>query len=169
MLENLAAGPVGLLVGGVIGLVLTVLFEDQLKSLRATRLRRLRLRLVRPAAHEEGGGFAMGPLRSGLHIVEGDGEAVIPEDGIYVSVDPDDVELPDEVAEWRQEIAEREAAKRERGEDAAWNGPSYAIERFVISRRPEEETPEIFIRLRSADFFTFLATQQLDRPLRDGG
>src|SRR5690242_16100108 len=148
LLNSLAAGPVGLLVGAVIGLILTVLIEDQLKSLRSATFKRLRLRLVKPLSPYERKGFTLGPLKTDFEIIEGDGEAVIPEDSIYVSVDNEMVDLPTEIAEWKEQIADREAAKRQRGEQAAWNGESYAIERFVVSRKPGMETPEIFIRLK---------------------
>jgi len=114
VLDTLATGPVGLLLGALIGLVLTVLFEDQLKEFRAVLVRRLRLNLIkRPPSHELTT-FSMGPLKTGVRIVEGDGEEVIAEDAIHVFVDPEMVILPDEVAQWRKDIEEQETEKRKR-------------------------------------------------------
>lgn len=167
-LDFISSGPSGLIVGALIGLVLTVLVEDKLKSVRTRTTRRLKLLTRRRRQHVRRTSFSIGPLRTGCHLLEGDGEGVIPEDSISIIVDSRMIELPTELAEWRSEIEATESARRANGERFAWNGQMYAIESFVASRRYLDESPEIFIRLRPADYYTFAATQQLDRTFRDG-
>jgi len=167
-LDFISSGPSGLVVGALIGLILAVLVEDKLKSVRTRTYRRLRLMTRRRRQHVRRTSFSIGPLRTGCHLLEGDGEGVISEDAISIIVNPRTIELPDELAEWRSEIESAENAKRANGERFTWNGQTYAIESFVASRQYLDESPEIFIRLRPADYYSFSATQQLDRPFRDG-
>lgn len=167
-MSQLSSGLVGLVVGAVLGLVLTVLFEDNLKSLRSTtisRVRKVRARATLPSPVAE---FHLGPLRTTVLIVEGDGQQVIDEQAVRVMVDPTDVTLPDDVARLRQEVIEQQGARRQAGLQGHWNGPSYAVVGLSIERNGIDESPGACLQLRSADYFTFLATQQLDRELDDG-
>lgn len=113
--------------------------------------------------------FRWGPFRNPLVILEGDGENVIAEEDVHLIVDRREVELPGEMAEWRREIEKEQEARRERGDDFFWNGRGYAIEKIAISRDAHTEAPAVSIRLRLSDYYSFLAAQQLDRPLADGG
>lgn len=49
-----------------------------------------------------------------------------------------------------------------------WYGPNYAVEGLSISRSTLDELPELCLRLKESDYFSFLATQQLDREFPDG-
>ncbi|MER5931239.1 caspase family protein [Streptomyces sp. NPDC002054] len=112
--------------------------------------------------------FTWGPMRTDLLIVEGDGESVIPETSLHVRAVDEDVELPDELAEWRDEIAVEQDGLKAAGKPYFWNGLNYAVERITIGRVAETESPEIYIQFQNSDYYTFLATQQLDRQFRDG-
>lgn len=166
-LISILTGPLGLLAGTIPGLIIGVIFEDKLTALWA-RTRRTLTRNSRGNPEFNRAAFKMGPLVTDCVIIEGDGENVIDEDCVYVAVNSTEVSLPAEMVRWKQEIAEREAEKKSNGEPYAWNGPNYGIERFAVGRTPLDEKPEIFLRLQNSDFFTTLATQQLDRPLQDG-
>jgi hypothetical protein len=107
-------------------------------------------------------------LRTTVLIVEGDGQQVIDEQAVRVMVDPTDVILPDDVARLRQEVIEQQDTRRQAGLQGHWNGPSYAVVGLSIERNGIDESPGACLQLRSADYFTFLATQQLDRELDDG-
>ena len=76
--------------------------------------------------------------------------------------------LPDEVAEWRDAIAREQDRIRESGREPMWNGSGYAVDYVSVSREPDVENPRVSIGLQWSDYFTFLAAQQLDRPMRDG-
>lgn len=68
---------------------------------------------------------------SGLHpppyTVEGDGTQVIDEQRVSVMVDHRFAELPSEIKPWVGEIAAEQAARKRRGEQSFWNGPTYAV------------------------------------------
>ncbi|WP_432868479.1 hypothetical protein [Microbispora rosea] len=168
LLESLSEGPWGLLIGALLGLLLAVWLEDPLKKLSSRANRRIRVTRTKRVDPAQRAPFSLGPIRTDCIIIEGDGETPILEESIYVIVDPRPVEIPSEIQEWRQEITEDQERKRTEGQQAAWNGECYAVERFVISRRAHDESPEVFIRLSYADFYTFLATQNLDRRFTDG-
>ena len=126
-MEQLSSGLVGLFVGAVLGLALSVFFEDALK------------RAIAKSAK-----------------------------AVDVIVDPEPVSLPDDLAQLRSEIAVRQEALTATGRQAHWNGPTYAVAGFSIRRLGLDESPGVHLRLKSTDYFTFLATQQLDRELPDG-
>ena len=162
---DFSSGVLGLVVGAVLGLLFTVLFEDGLRRMRtaaSTRLRRLRARgrLPNPTAE-----FRLGPLQTSVLIVEGDGQQVIDEQAVRVIVDPAMVNLPDDVAQLRRDIDEQQSQRRRAGLHAHWNGPSYAVVGLSVERNDIDETPGVCLRLKSSDYFTFLATQQLDHVL----
>ena len=167
-MPDLTSGVIGLVLGGVIGLILTVLFEDKLKR----SLRRLGFRLRNFAARGtlplEERNFTLGPLQTGLYVIEGDGEQVIDEQSIDIIIDSADVHVPPEVLEWKEEIRRREHQKRARGEDFLWNGKRYAVVGFSSYRVGIEEAPAVTFTFQSSDYFTFAASQQLDRVMRDG-
>ncbi|WP_258024839.1 hypothetical protein [Streptomyces bambusae] len=124
--------------------------------------------------------FSIGPLHTPALLVEGDGEQAIAPESVRVQVLDGEVVLPEEMAPWRAEIAAAEEPTQEQALDQVrpeasggthgriWNGPRYAVEGVEISRTPLEEHAEVRLRLRPTDYFTFLASQQLDRRLPDG-
>jgi hypothetical protein len=167
-MEQLSSGVVGLVVGAVLGLALSVFFEDALKRGIAKSVKTVRRALARPVTPQPRTEFRLGPLQSTIVIVEGDGSQVINEQAVDVVVDPDPVVLPDEVNQLRSEVAAQQAALAEAGLHSHWNGPTYAVSGLSIRRLGVDESPGVRLRLKSSDYFTFLATQQLDRELPDG-
>lgn len=122
----------------------------------------------RPVREVHSTAFRLGPLCTHCHIVEGDGEHVIDEENVRVLVVPEPVRLPREVAEWREQIVIEQRRRRNLGEEYIWAGPRYAVDDFIIARVGIEENPEVTLRLKHSDYYTFLATQQLDRELSSG-
>ena len=103
-----------------------------------------------------------------MRILEGDGEQVINEQSVHIVINPIDVQLPAEMEQWRQEFAAEQKARAELGEQHFFNGPNYALEQLVASRTPIDESPEVTLRLKHGDYYTFKTTQQLDRQFADG-
>lgn len=159
-------------VGAVLGMLFAVLFQQPLQD-AWYRLRKRSTSAIRNMGRRAESGaawqtFALGPLRTSALIVEGDGVSPIPPEGIHVQVLDGEVELPSDMARWRDEIAEESERLRAEGGTPPWNGLRYAIESLDISRTALDETPEVRLRLRPTDYYTFLAAQQLDRRLPDG-
>jgi hypothetical protein len=159
-------------VGAFIGMLFAVLLQQPLQD-AWYRLRRRSAGAVRGLRRREQSGpawrtFSLGPLQTSALIVEGDGETPISPERVYVHVLDGEVELPSDMAGWRDEIAEESERLRTEGRGPLWNGPRYAVESVDISRTALEERPEVHLRLRPTDYYTFLAAQQLDRRLPDG-
>ncbi|MGW3961683.1 hypothetical protein ACWED2_17805 [Amycolatopsis sp. NPDC005003] len=167
-MEQLSSGVIGLVVGAVLGLALSVLFEDALKGALTRSAGRLRRALTREAVPDTDTGFAIGTLRTSVVLIEGDGTQVIDEQAVEVVVDPGSVELPADVARLREEVIERQGASAAAGRQAHWNGPTYAVSGFSVQRLGVDELPGVRLRVKGTDYFTFLATQQLDRELPSG-
>jgi hypothetical protein len=167
-LNNLSSGLVGLVLGAVLGVVCSALLEDALKEqfrLVSIRIRNFLERGVLPTPRAE---FNLGSLQTSTLILEGDGSTPINEESVRVLVSDEPAVIPPEVEEWKREIARTQAQRERDGEQHFWNGPNYAVDGFTVSREGIGEAPEICIRLKSSDYYTFLATQQLDRPMKDG-
>jgi hypothetical protein len=112
--------------------------------------------------------FALGPMKSTLLIVEGDGGHPIAQQDVRLVIANKMAEVPDEVAEWREAIVQEQARIQASGHEPMWNGSNYAVDYVSVSRVPDVEDSRISIGLQWSDYFTFLAAQQLDRPMRDG-
>ncbi|MFG2844744.1 hypothetical protein ACGF12_16450 [Kitasatospora sp. NPDC048296] len=158
--------------GAVIGMLFAVLFQQPLQD-SWFRVRRrwfgaVRSLRSRGESSHSWTTFSLGPLRTSALIVEGDGETPIPAEGVHIQVLDGETRLPAEIAHWWDEIEAESARLRAEGRTPVWNGLRYAVESFDISRTPLDEQPEVRLRLRPTDYYTFLAAQQLDRRLPDG-
>ncbi|WP_093610351.1 hypothetical protein [Streptomyces indicus] len=163
------------IVGAVLGILFATLFQQPLQDAWFKLRRRAAARLRRLPVGEDGvplstwSTFAIGPLHTSALIVEGDGEQAITPDAVRVQVLEGEVDLPPDMVPWREEIERTEQQAEVSGTRVRiWNGPRYAVEGLEISRTSLEEHPDISLRLRPTDYFTFLAAQQLDRRLPDG-
>ena len=159
-------------VGAVLGMLVAVLFQDpiqnswyRLRTRSRSAVRNLRRREESSPAWRT---FSLGPLHTSALIVEGDGESPIPAQAVYIQVLDEGIELPSDMAGWWAEIEEESERLRAEGRTPLWNGPRYAVETLDVSRTALEEQPEVHLRLRPTDYYTFLAAQQLDRRLPDG-
>ncbi|MFH8567574.1 hypothetical protein [Streptomyces sp. NPDC017993] len=159
-------------VGAVLGMVFATLFQQPLQDAwfkvrrrSSSAVRSLRFREEPSRAWTT---FSLGPLHTSALIVEGDGESTIVGEAMHIQVLDDEIALPSEMAGWRDEIEAESTQLRAEGRTPVWNGSRYAVESFDVSRTALDEQPEVHLRLRPTDYYTFLAAQQLDRRLPDG-
>jgi hypothetical protein len=161
-------------VGAVLGIVFATLFQQPLQNAwyRIRRRSSSAVRSLRARGEEPAGAswttFSLGPLHTSALIVEGDGDSAIAAEAVHIQVLDEEVALPAEMAGWRAEIEDESALREADGRTPVWNGPRYAVESFDVSRTALEEHPQVHLRLRPTDYYTFLAAQQLDRRLPDG-
>ncbi|MCA1606356.1 MAG: hypothetical protein LC775_12990 [Acidobacteria bacterium] len=159
--------------GGIVGLFLGAAFDERLRNrLRQAQRRRRRRHMPVGSIVAPHLKFRLGPLVTPAYIYEGDGTTPFMPEHVTIRVAPTEVKLPNdfpEFAEWRREIA---IAQQERintvGEPEFWNGLRYAVAGVKRSREYRHEEPRVTFRLQHTDYYTFLAAQQLDRPLSDG-
>ncbi|MEV8319943.1 hypothetical protein AB0Q95_37880 [Streptomyces sp. NPDC059900] len=159
-------------VGAVLGMLFAVLFQQPLQNglyrLRTRSARAMRTLRRREESSPAWRTFSLGPLHTSALIVEGDGESAVPAEAVYIQVLDEEIELPSDMVAWRAEIEAQSEQLRAEGRTPLWNGPRYAVESFDVSRTALDEQPEVHLRLRPTDYYTFLAAQQLDRRLADG-
>jgi hypothetical protein len=167
-INSLSTGLAGLILGAVLGVVCSALLEDALKERFRLAGIKIRHRLARGTLPTPQVEFHLGSLQTSMLILEGDGVKPINEESVRILVDDEMVSLPDEVGKWKREVVRTQAQLKNNGEQHFWNGPNYAVAGFTVSREGVNETPEICLRLQSSDYYTFLATQQLDRLMSDG-
>ncbi|MFD8707187.1 translation initiation factor 2 [Kitasatospora sp. NPDC059648] len=112
----------------------------------------------------------IGPLQTACYVFEGDGTRPITERNLKVYYDADEpVYVPDDVRRWRQEIEDEQRTRAVTGTDRRWNHPRFAVETIAVTRTDDVEDPIVELRFSPSDYFTFLAAQQLDRTLEEGG
>ncbi|MFF9014483.1 hypothetical protein ACF09C_16120 [Streptomyces sp. NPDC014870] len=159
--------------GAVLGVVFATLFQQWTQDVWF-RIRRRSAGAVRSLTYREREGsawstFSLGPLHTSALVVEGDGDRAIAPESVHVRVGAEEIELPAEMAGWRAEIEAEESRAETTGDRMpVWNGPRYAVEGLDTTRTPLDEQPEVHLRLRPTDYYTFLAAQQLDRRMPDG-
>ncbi|WP_051717374.1 hypothetical protein [Streptomyces sp. NRRL F-5727] len=113
--------------------------------------------------------FRIGPLRTPYYVYEGDGTRPIKEENLQVYYEPDTfVHVPADVLRWRQEIEDEQETRAVAGLPQRWNHPNFALETIAVTRTDRHEDPIVELRFSPADYFTFLASQQLDRRLEEG-
>ncbi|WP_406070129.1 hypothetical protein [Micromonospora sp. NBC_01638] len=163
----IVTGGVGLFIGATVGLFMTVAFEDPLKKL-LLRVRRKGRRLRTGRRAPEASDFTFGGLTSPCMIVAGNGTEAIKEELVHLIVNDEPVELPAELTTWRSEIATEQQARKDSGKPHHWNGDCFAVDDLVEERTARDEDTELFLHLRRTDYYSFLASQHLDRRFRDG-
>jgi hypothetical protein len=80
-------------------------------------------------------------MKSTLLIVEGDGELPIAREEVRLVISKQMVDVPDEVAEWRDAIAREQDRIRESGREPMWNGSGYAVDYVSVSASRMSRTP----------------------------
>jgi hypothetical protein len=165
----------GSIVGAFVGLMVSVLFEDQLLrgrefAIRHAKMQARRLGIVSrmEGIEDKRDLFRLGSLQTCSMIIEGDGEQVINEQNIHITIESKPVSLPVEMRRWRAELLREHKLRAAEAKQHFWNGKNYAISEFSVARTAIDEEPEIFFRLQDSDYGVFLASQQLDRPFKDG-
>ena len=157
------------IVGAVLGLLITVLFEEQVFAGRRRVTKWLALTFYRPkriALSPQT--FVLGNFSTSWIMIDGDGQSTYIPETIACLVNDTPLSLPPEVIELRSRIESREAARKTDGLSYQWNGPYYALERYAIGRTIPDECMEVVLSFRPTDYFTFQATvMSLDVSLGD--
>jgi hypothetical protein len=165
---------VGAVASGLIGLYLTVKFEDRWKARTERRNRRRLSRLINHGRTDDTAPVSIAGRPTGVHLIEGDGEIVIAPSNITVDIRSPATEPPQLIARLRQREARRLSAAH-RASDApvtGWNSPHLvALDRYRTSRTPAGEDVVLRLETHATDYATFAVTVLgLDTaiPLTDG-
>ncbi len=150
---------VSAIVGGIIGLLIGVVFEETLHTAKKrfskwvrTAIYRKRMTVRKPET------FSLGKMTVPWLVIDGDGELSYTPETIRCRVEDTQVSLPPEIQTLRASIEERENSKKLNGQESLWNGPLYALERYAIGRTIPDENLDVVFTFRPTDYYTFQAT-----------
>jgi len=155
------------LAGGIVGLIVSLIFEEPLTTAKRRFIRWLHTLIYRghfTARKPET--FTLGKIITSWLVIDGDGELAYTPETIRCRVEDSPVTLPPEIQALYSAIEQREKAKKDKGQIYLWNGPLYALVSYAIDRTTHYENPGVTFTLRPADYYTFQATvMSLDQNL----
>lgn len=147
------------LVGGIIGLILGVVFEEPLTAAKKSLCKRVRTVFLRKRlVIQNPQTFTLGNLKTAWLVIDGNGELAYTPETIKCRVEISPITLPPEIQALRTSIEKRERMEKGKGQNYKWNGPLYALERYAIGRTVPDENLEVVFTFRPTDYFTFQAT-----------
>jgi hypothetical protein len=155
------------LVGGIVGLLIGIIFEEPLNSIKIRFLRWYQnIRYHPQPTIISAQNFSLGRLNTSWLVIDGDGEMTYTPDTIKSRIINTPVTLPPEVTPLLNQVKQTEREKERKGLSFHWNGPLYALERYAIGRTVPNEQMEVTFTFRPSDYYTFLATvMSLDENL----
>ncbi len=147
------------LISAAIGVIVGVILNDPLITLRDNVIRTIRRFFVKRKKRQAFSGlFHFGNKNSKWLIVDGDGEDIYSRKNIFTYFDKEPIVLPAELERRKKTIAKEEEEKRKKGLSYHFNGENYKFDKFSINRFSTEETLELHLWFRPSDYYTFLAT-----------
>lgn len=156
------------LIGGIFGLLISVIFDDGLRNLKQKTIRSYK-RLFNEKNEFRSHLFTLGNTSTNFFVIDGDGQFEFKPENIECRIIHEKKELPSELEAIKNEIAEQEAEKEAQGLEYKWNGPLYGLAKYRHSRTADKEDMTVLFNFFKTDYYTFMATNmQLDRMLDSG-
>jgi len=158
-----------ILVGGLIGVILTVLLEEPLRRTTERAIRLVKRLTYRPEYSPKPlDTFCFDDVITSWIVLDGDGVFEYMPETIECYYNPNEENLPPDLLERKKQIQQQEKEKEQRGLQYRWNGRRYSLERFTIGRTEMEENLRLQLHFRASDYHTFLATNMsLDKKASD--
>lgn len=150
---------ISLLVGGLVGVIITVLVEEPLKRAQERAVHVLKRLVHRPTYSPRAlEVFRFGDLATSWIVLDGDGVSEYTPETIECYYGPNAEDLPPDLTARKKQIQQLEEEKEQQGLPYRWNGRRYSLERFAIERTELEENLCLRLFFRPSDYYTFLAT-----------
>jgi hypothetical protein len=168
ILDQIQGQMLSAFVGGIVGLLLSVIFDEGLRNLKSNikrKYRRLFIEKNSLMSHP----FTIGDTPTQFYVIDGDGQSEFKSENIECRVVNEEIPLPVEIQEIKEEIIEQETIKKENGLEYKWNGPLYGLAKYVATRTEDKEDMTVLFTFFKTDYYTFLATNmKLKRRLASG-
>jgi transcriptional regulator with XRE-family HTH domain len=107
--------------------------------------------------------FTFGKIKTTEIILDGDGTSVYLPQHIHSHYIPVALELPQEIQERKEQVAQEQEERKSQGDSYQWNGERYNLVKFNMGRDPANEDMILGLWFRPSDYYTFLATSALSR------
>lgn len=102
--------------------------------------------------------FTLGPLKTPLVIIDGNGRDSYTPETVHCHYDPTPTTLPPEIVAIKDKITAEQDARRRAGQHYMWNGLIYGLKRYSRGRTQDDERMEINLWFKPADWFWECAT-----------
>jgi hypothetical protein len=121
-----------------------------------------------PQFEESDGCFSFGKIKTTAIVLDGDGMNAYQPQHIRSHYIPMTLELPEEIAMRKEQIAQEQEERKAQGDSYQWNGERYNLVKFNIGRDPQNEDMSLGLWFRPSDYYTFLATSAIaqDQEIR---
>ena len=146
-----------LFIGALVGVVFSVLFEEQLFRLKR-RIVQFAKRHKKVKPEEEGNQpetFSFGDKETSVIVIDGDGTAVVHNENLMIRVIADPKSCPNQVVKLKEKF-EQEIANPESG-FSGFNGELFSLYSYQIDRTPNNEDIILRIALYKTDYYTVQA------------
>ena len=157
------------LIGGIVGLLLGVIFEDPLKSLWRVVTRFFKRLFVKAKDIQDPHYFTLGSEVTSFVVCDGDGEMNYALENIETRLTASKPILDPDLQSLKNEIESIEKENLLNGEKHSWNGPLYTLEKHMVLRTHTNEDMKVVFTFTPGDYYTFKALNtNLDYILPDG-
>jgi hypothetical protein len=160
---------ISILISAFVGVLIGVLFEEPLNQLKEAAISYCKHIFYRPPdISKRAETFSFANIATSWLVIDGDGKSTYTHETIRSHFEPHADSLPEELLERKNQIQKQEEENLQRGLPFKWNGGTYSLDRFVISRDKEEEYLVLELFFKPSDYYTFLATNMSldEEPLR---
>jgi hypothetical protein len=157
------------LIGGFIGLIMGVIFEDPLKEGWRKLIKTIKRLFVKPKDIQDPFYFSLGNHVTSFIVCDGDGEMTYAPENIETRLNNTFLSLPDDLNSLKKQIEKIEETKKQNGESHSWNGPLFSLEKYSILRTNINEDMKVIFSFVPSDYYTFKALNtNLEQQLPSG-
>lgn len=157
------------LIGGIVGLLLGVIFEDPLKDMWRAITRFFRRLFVKQKDVQDPYYFSLGSEMTSFVVCDGDGEMTFAPENIETRLTSTKPAFEEDLQELKNEIERIQEENLQNGESHSWNGPLFALEKHMILRTNINEDMKAVFTFTPSDYYTFKAINtNLDKMLPNG-
>lgn len=102
--------------------------------------------------------LTIGRRRTQWVSIDGNGEEVYDASLLQTRLKEGQVPLPEQFARIKRKVEKEQIERKRRGEQHVWNGPLFALVKYVTFRTPHEESLGLILTFQRSDYYSFQAT-----------
>lgn len=101
--------------------------------------------------------FSFGKRETTLIVLDGNGTETYSPQNIHMFYDFRPIQFMDEIEQMREKLVLEQAQNEQNGRLLQWNGATYHLASYQLSREPVHEQMKLHLWFRPTDYFTILA------------